>query len=149
MISKKEYSKNHGRIINFSHNIIILSIKFLSIITVFTIVIATLNSLWILYSSLIENNFILKNIDFLNIFSQILIVLIAVEIFQNIAVYIKTDTIPIKLVLATALIAVARKFIIIDINKDNLWYIFALAVAVISLSLSYYLIDRNNKLKSK
>ena len=95
---------------------------------------------------MIDNNFIINNSDFLHIFSQILIVLIAVEIFQNIAVYIKTDKIPIKLVLATALIAVARKFIIIDIVKDNFWYIFALALAVVSLSLSYYLIDRSNKL---
>ena len=48
MINKKEYSKEHGRIINFSHNLITLSIKALSLITVFTIILATINSLWII-----------------------------------------------------------------------------------------------------
>jgi uncharacterized membrane protein (DUF373 family) len=72
----------------------------------------------------LENNFLLDIKSFFNIFSEILIVLIAVEIFQNIAMYIRTDIIPIKLVLATTLIAVARKFIIIDASKDSYLYIY-------------------------
>jgi len=94
----------------------------------------------------LENNFLLDIKSFFNIFSEILIVLIAVEIFQNIAMYIRTDIIPIKLVLATALIAVARKFIIIDASKDSYLYILALATAVIAISISYYFITHKSKI---
>lgn len=93
-----------------------------------------------------ENNFLLDIKSFFNIFSEILIVLIAVEIFQNIAMYIRTDIIPIKLVLATTLIAVARKFIIIDASKDSYLYILALATAVIAISISYYFITHKSKI---
>jgi uncharacterized membrane protein (DUF373 family) len=140
-----DYSRKHGKLMCLLHDIIIYSIKTLAILTVLVILMAVLNSIWTVYVNLMEFNFILSISAFFKIFSELLIVLIAVEIFQNIAMYIKTDVIPIKLVLATALIAVARKFIIIEAGKADLYYILALSAAVIALSVSYRLIDKKIK----
>lgn len=140
-----DYSKKHGKFMCLLHDIIIYSIKILAVLTVLVIIMGVLNSIWTVYANLIQFNFILSMSAFFTIFSELLIVLIAVEIFQNIAMYIKTDVIPIKLVLATALIAVARKFIIIEAGKVDIYYILALSAGVIALSVSYWLIDKKKK----
>ncbi len=140
-----DYSKKHGKFMCLLHDIIIYSIKVLAILTVLVIIMAVFNSIWTVYTSLVQFNFILSLSAFFKIFSELLIVLIAVEIFQNIAMYIKTDIIPIKLVLATALIALARKFIIIEVGKVDIYYILALSVGVVALSVSYWLIDKKKK----
>jgi uncharacterized membrane protein (DUF373 family) len=142
MINKCDYSKKNGKLVCFLHESIIFSIKILAALTVLVIILGVINSFWIIYTNLINGQFILDVSEFFQIFSQLLIVLIAIEIFQNIAMYIRTDNIPIKLVLATALIAVARKFIIIESAKDNFNYIISLSIAIVALSFSYWLIDR-------
>lgn len=140
-----DYLKKHGKFMCFLHDTIIFSIKVLAVLTVIVIIMAVINSIWTVYTSLLQFNFVLSLSAFFKIFSELLIVLIAVEIFQNIAMYIKTDVIPIKLVLATALIAVARKFIIIEAGKDDIYYVLALSAGVVALSVSYWLIDKRKK----
>ena len=46
-------------------------------------------------------------------------VLIAIEIFINIMVYLREDVIHVKIVLATTLMAIARKVIILDPDKTE------------------------------
>ncbi len=50
--------------------------------------------------------------------------MIAIEIFINITVYLREDVIHVKIVMATALMAIARKVIILDLEKiepEYLW----------------------------
>ncbi len=145
MVKDCDYSQKHGRFMCWLHDIIIISIKALAILTVLVIILGTISSLLVIYQVLRDTGFILDTKGFFQIFSEIMLVLIAVEIFQNIAMYIRTDVIPIKLVLATALIAVARKFIIIDASKDSYWHIIALALAVVAIGFSYWLVNRHHQ----
>ena len=144
MIKDCDYSQKHGKFMCFIHDIIIFSIKILAILAAVVIILGTISSLFIIYKQLIIDGFILSTTSFFLIFSEIMLVLIAVEIFQNIAMYIRTDVVPMKMVLATALIAVARKFIVIDVSKDTPWHIAALAGSILSISLSYWLISRHH-----
>ncbi len=145
-MNHQDYFKKDGKFMAFLHDVIIVFIKVLAVLTVVVIAFGVLNSLWTVFINLRDNNFILNISSFFNIFSQLLIVLIAVEIFQNIAMYIRTDVIPIRLVLATALIAVARKFIIIESSKEDVYYIIAMSVAVLALSFSYWLLGKKREL---
>ncbi len=43
-----------------------------------------------------------------------MVTLIAIEIFLNIVLYLRDDVLHVKLVLATALMAIARKVIVLD-----------------------------------
>jgi uncharacterized membrane protein (DUF373 family) len=43
--------------------------------------------------------------------------LIAIEISINITLYLKTDVVPVRLVVATAPMAISRKLIIFDFEK--------------------------------
>lgn len=76
------------------------------------------------------------------IFGLFLNVLIAFEILENITAYLKKHVIQVELVIVTSLIAIARKIIILDLEKTAGLDLIALAVAVLSLSISYLIIRK-------
>jgi uncharacterized membrane protein (DUF373 family) len=80
----------------------------------------------------------------IEIFGLFLNILVALEILQNITVYLKQHIIQIELVIATSLTAVARKIIIFDSQTSGL-YLIALVLAIASLSFGYWLIRRTNR----
>ncbi|MFT4551574.1 MAG: uncharacterized membrane protein (DUF373 family) [Chlamydiales bacterium] len=59
-----------------------------------------------------------------------------------ITLYLRNDVIDVNLVVATALMAVARKVIIFDYNAISPAYIYATALTIISLGLTYWLLTR-------
>jgi uncharacterized membrane protein (DUF373 family) len=70
-------------------------------------------------------------------------VLIAIEIFINITIYLRDDVIHVKIVMATALMAIARKVIILDYNQISPDYIWATAGVVVAMSIGYYLVVKH------
>jgi uncharacterized membrane protein (DUF373 family) len=74
------------------------------------------------------------------IFGLFLNVLIALEILENITAYLKHHAIQVELVIATSLVAVSRKIIILDLQKIAGLDLIALAVTVLSLAISYWLV---------
>jgi uncharacterized membrane protein (DUF373 family) len=78
------------------------------------------------------------------IFGLFLNVLIALEILENITAYLKKHVIQVELVIVTSLIAVARKIIILDLSKTTGLDVIGLGVAILSLSISYWVIRRVN-----
>jgi uncharacterized membrane protein (DUF373 family) len=79
------------------------------------------------------------------IFGLFLNVLIALEILENITAYLKKNVIQVELVLVTSLIAVARKIIILDLEKKDSNDLIALGVAAFALSMSYLVIRLANR----
>ena len=82
------------------------------------------------------------------LFGLFLNVLIALEILENITAYLRKYVIQIELVLVTSLTAVARKIIILDLEKKSSSDLIALAVAVFSLSVGYAIVHQTNKSRS-
>jgi uncharacterized membrane protein (DUF373 family) len=78
------------------------------------------------------------------IFGLFLNVLIALEILENITAYLRKHVVQVELVIVTSLIAVARKIIILDLEKVTGLTIIGLAVAVLSLAISYWIIRSSN-----
>jgi len=74
------------------------------------------------------------------IFGLFLNVLIAFEILENITAYLKKHVIQLELVIVTSLIAVARKIIILDLEKTAGIDLIALATATFALSVSYWIV---------
>ncbi len=74
------------------------------------------------------------------IFGFFLSVLIAVEILQNITSYLKSQRVQLELVLITALTAVARKLIILDLDKMDGGTLLALGGTVLAIAISYVII---------
>lgn len=85
------------------------------------------------------------NSTLFELFGLFLNVLIALEILENITAYLRKHVIQVELVIVTSLIAVARKIIILDLEKKSSSDLIALAVAVFSLSVGYAIVRFMNK----
>lgn len=76
----------------------------------------------------------------LDIFGLFLSVLIALEILENITAYLKKHVVQVELVIVTSLTAVARKIIILDLKEVSGVSLIGLAIAILSLSISYFIV---------
>ncbi len=117
------------------------SVRALAILMVFVIVMGVVDVGWTLYEKLTSPpNYILTITDMLATFGAFMAVLIAIEIFINITVYLRDDVIHVKIVMATALMAIARKVIILDLDKVEPEYLWGIASVVFAISIGYWLV---------
>ena len=87
--------------------------------------------------------------DLIKILGDLLTVLIALEVLQNITSYLRRHVVQIELVLVTALTAVARKVIVLPSGAENKpQLLFGLGIAVASLAAAYWLVKRANAKKA-
>ncbi len=127
------------------HGIIRVAVKVLAVLMVAVIVWGIGDVIYVLYQRLMDPPFLLLSIsDILATFGAFLAVLIAIEIFINITLYLKTDVIPVRLVVATALMAISRKVIIFDFEKITPMYVLGTATVVLALGITYWLISRKS-----
>jgi len=127
----------------FLHKIIRGAVRVLAVLMVLVIVWGIGDVLYVLYQRLITPPFMLLNIgDIFATFGAFLTVLITIEIFINITLYLKTNIIPVRLVVATALMAISRKVIIFDFEKITPIYVMGTAAVVFSLGIAYWLLSK-------
>lgn len=130
-------------LINRLHLIIRGAVRVLAVLMVFTIIWGVVDVISVLYNEVLRPSAEeMRAQDIIVVFGAFLAVLIAIEIFMNITLYLKDDVVHIKLVVATALMAIARKVIIFDFEKIEPHYIWATGVVVLSLGIVYWLMDR-------
>jgi len=135
-------TENVSPLMEYLHKGIIVMVNFLAILMVFVIFLGVLDVVYVIYDKLFSaNNLHLEVADILQTFGAFMAVLIAIEIFVNITLYLRTDIIPVKLVVATALMAVCRKIIIFDFHDLSPQYIYASGVVVIGLGITYWLVE--------
>lgn len=102
---------------------------------------------FIIYKKMSEPPYLLLNIeDILGMLGAFLVVLIAIEIFINIILYLKKDIIHLQLVIATALMAIARKVIILDYQETPSTHLYAVAAIIASLGIAYWLVHKPQNL---
>ncbi len=128
-------------LIQVLHKTIKTAVKVLAVLMTLVIVWGVGDVFFVLYQRLMTPPVFLLNIsDILATFGAFLAVLIAIEIFTNITLYIRSDVLPVKLVVATALMAISRKVIIFDFNELSPLYILAVAAVVLALGVTYWLL---------
>lgn len=110
------------------------------IFTVFDLGVFLASALYVQSDDRSEKVFIIE------IFGLFLNILIALELLENITAYLRKHVIQVELVFITALIAGARKIIILDLEKVTGPQLIGLAAAILALALSYWLI-RQSKVK--
>lgn len=136
--------QNELKLLNFMDRIIHNCALVIALIMVLVIIWGVADILYVLYHRLIAPPFFLLEIkDIFATFGAFMAVLIAIEIYHNLILYTKGDHNPrlaVEIVLATALMAAARKVIIFDFNEMDAAYIYATAVVIFALGIAYYLI---------
>ena len=71
-----------------------------------------------------------------------LTVLIALELIETVEVYFREHSIHVEIVVLVAIIALARKVIILDLTKYSPMVLFALGFLIVGLGATYFLVRR-------
>ena len=133
-------------LIRYLNQSIRLAVKVLAILMVLVIFWSVIDVIYVIYEKLSTPPFLLLTIeDILVVFGAIMAVLIAIEIFINIRLYLGSHIIPVQLVLGTALMAIARKIIVLDLGHVSAEQILAIALVIMSLGVSYWLVAKKTK----
>lgn len=121
--------------------IIRVAVRGLAVLMTLVIVMGVADVVWVLYNKLMAPPvFLLQISDILATFGAFMAVLIAIEIFVNITIYLREDVIHVKIVMATALMAIARKVIILDMKEYQATDLLGLAAIVLATSIAYWIV---------
>jgi uncharacterized membrane protein (DUF373 family) len=123
---------------------------FLSILLVAVIVLATVD----LTVDLIKNvlyiapHFLVGVDELLSLFGSFLIILLGLELLASVKSFLQDDVIHVEVVLMVAVIALARKVIILELHEPTPLTLVGVATLLLALAISYRLIMpmlRNDK----
>jgi uncharacterized membrane protein (DUF373 family) len=81
--------------------------------------------------------------ELLEIFGFFLLILIGVELLETIKAYLETNIIHVEVVLEVALIAIARKVIILDLKLYSELTLLGIAALIITLAGAYALLKHH------
>ncbi|HWQ66771.1 MAG TPA: phosphate-starvation-inducible PsiE family protein [Methanospirillum sp.] len=97
------------------------------------------------FTYLFDSSFpLLENNDILSIFSLFLLVLIGIEFFETILAYLRENVIHVEVIIMVAVIAVARKVIILDAAETSDLHLVGLGALMICLGAAYYMVKKSN-----
>ena len=132
-------------LIKILRQIIHFAVRLLAILMTIVIIWGVLDVGWVLYKKLMAPPFMILSIsDILATFGAFMAVLIAIEIFINITIYLREDVLHVKVVLATALMAIARKVIVFDYKELSPQYVYASGAVVLALGITYWLLRKKD-----
>jgi uncharacterized membrane protein (DUF373 family) len=99
---------------------------------------------WIIVRDLISPPVMLLEVnELIGIFGFFLLVLIGLELLESMRVYLVEGVVHVQVVLEVALIAVARKVIIIDIEKYTGMTLLGFAALILGVAVAFHFIMRH------
>jgi len=122
--------------------------KVLSAALTVVVVVATVQLLLLLGEDLLDLQVNWTGDGLIRLLDEILVILIALEVLQNLTAYLREHTIQIELVLVTALTAVARKVIVMQPGvQKNPSELIGLGVSVLCLAGAYWLVRQSHLIR--
>lgn len=124
-------------LIKFKRALIVVIILLLA----FVLLLATVELVYVIAKDIISPPFLLLELDeLLEIFGVFMLVIIGIELFESITkTYLKEGLDHVRVVLAVAMIAIARKVIILDVKEVSTPTMLGIAAIILALSIGYYL----------
>ena len=130
------YLEKFERIVNWS----------LLVLMACVVLLATVELAWILVKDVLTPPvFLLEIHELLELFSLFLLVLIGIELLHSVKTFILRREIHLESVLTVAMIAVARKIIVLEPKEWPEGTLLGLAALVLALSISYYVMHRSRR----
>jgi uncharacterized membrane protein (DUF373 family) len=120
--------------------------KFLGVLLLLLIVLSSFELLRQLAMALFQRQTVWQGDALIMYFGELLNILIALELLQNITAYLKRHAVQIQLVLLTAITAVARKLIVLPGTVESKpLMVVALGLTVLALAGAYWLMRQANQ----
>ena len=110
------------------------------------VVLATIEVIWFVIKDVFTPPvFLLEIEELLDLFGLFLLVLIGLELLHSVRIYIEHKEVHVESVLSVALIAVARKIIILDPKDETAGMLLGIAALVFALVVGYYVVRRSHR----
>jgi uncharacterized membrane protein (DUF373 family) len=117
---------------------------------VLVVALATLELGWVIVKDIITPPvFLLEINELLDIFGLFLLVLIGIELLDTIKSYLAEHKLHVEIVLVVAMIAIARKVIILDTEKLSDLTLIGIGAIILALAIAYYLVKQSHKRSGK
>lgn len=129
----------------FEKSIIIALITLMAIIVTLTTIELALDLISKTITSVKIDGVIINMDDILHIFGMFFNVLIGLELFETVKLYLKESNFHAEIIILVGLIAVARKVIILDYEHTDPLKLIGIALLIATLSGGYYLLKRIHK----
>jgi uncharacterized membrane protein (DUF373 family) len=130
-------------IMKYLEKIEFVVIRALVVMMALVVLFASLDLAWIIIQDLMVPPYLLFDINrLLEIFGMFLLVLIGIELLESIRTYLDHKLIHVEIVMTVALIAIARKVIILDVKELDGLKLIGIGVIIIALALGYVYIKR-------
>lgn len=127
-------------------------ISSLTVMMSLVLLLATVELGWIIVKDIVSPpQFLLEINELLEIFGLFMLVLIGVELLETIMkTYLKEGVNHAEIVISVAIIAIARKVIILDVKEVSSITLIGIGVIILALSIGYFLVryKRNGKTES-
>lgn len=134
-------------IINKFERFIVITIISLMILT---ILISTVELAVIIYKEFMATpKYLLDIKNLLEIFGFFFMILIGLELLHTIKTYLSENIVHVEVVILVAMIAVGRKFILLEYKAIDPLVLFGLSTVIITLAVSYYLLKRASNFTNK
>ncbi len=124
----------------FEH-VVVVALAFLMVVTIafstFELAVTIAQDLWQ------QPRFLLEIEDLLGIFGLFLLVLLGIELLETMKAYLVEDVVHVEVVMIVAIIAIARKVIILDLKSVDGARLVGLASVLLALALGYRLLRQS------
>jgi len=108
------------------------------------VTLATLELIYLIAMDILSPPLMLLEIDeLLDIFGYFLLILIGVELLETLRIYLKEHALNVQVVLLVAIIAIARKVIILDSREIESLTLIGIGFVILSLAAGYYLVKKS------
>lgn len=136
------------KIVKFIEKFVIIVLVFLMGLVVFFSAIELL--IYIVRELIVDlssEHLLIEKYELMKIFGLFFNVLIGLELFETVHLYLKDNIIHAEFVLLVGITAIARKIIILDYEQISEIYVLMLGILVASLALGFYLVRLGQTLR--
>lgn len=124
-------------VMNRLEHVLVISLVGMMMVVV---ALATVDLAWLILRDIITPPIVLLEVDeLLDLFAFFLLILIGLELLETIKAYLRRNVVHVEIVLEVALIAIARKVILLDVEKYDWPSVMAIAGLVLALAGAFAL----------
>ena len=121
-------------------------VKVLTVLMAVVLLLATVDLAWIIVQDVASPPYFVLSLDeLLDIFGLFMLVLIGIELLETVMkTYLTQGMLHFEVVLTVAIIAMARKVIILDLKEVDSLSLLGIAAIVLALAAGYFLMRRSH-----
>lgn len=140
MLKQAKYTRFLGKFTSTIEKVIVTILIFMMSIILIS---ATLQLVYSLFMDFYTNKTLLISLNALmGTFGGFLLILIGIELLETIKVYLKQNIVHVEVVILVAIIALARKIVIINVEELSIEVSAGIAALILALGIAYYLIKK-------